>query len=402
MRFLPKIEKITRDASVSHFFLMFGYKLFSLYFPLFLAAKNFSLLQIGYAHFLIYLPIAVFAPLVGFLNHKINPAILSSLGILGYGIYSWGMISFPNLTAFYLFQILLGFSAALFFVSSRAALMGSRLENPDRAFGWFYSMPSYADAVAPAVGALIIWRFDFSGVFILSSALQIFNAIFCFASLRRQTSHLTDSVKIKESGQNYLKVMSVLKQKIILPFIIISFLVLILGGFNNAFFVLFLKGLGFPQNQILLLTSLLSFAFLPISFLVIKKVAKFKSETNISWGSRIAGIFSILLGGFAGILNFYYLFLIMLGKYIGGLAVGAGRSGLLATKLKAYPEESAAVDTMFAPLATAVGSLAGGLLIPVLGYPMIFILGGILLFSAGLYRIRRTWRRNSSLTEESH
>ena len=75
MSFFPKIEKITRDATISHFFLMFGYKLFSIYFPLFLVAKNFSISQVGYTHFLIYLPIALFAPIIGFLNHKINPAI---------------------------------------------------------------------------------------------------------------------------------------------------------------------------------------------------------------------------------------------------------------------------------------------------------------------------------------
>ncbi len=118
---------------------MFGYKLFSIYFPLFLVARNFSIEQVGYTAFLIYLPIALFAPLIGFLNHKINPAILASIGILGYGIYSLGMIIFPNLISFYIFQIILGISASLFFVSSRAILMGAKLENPDRAFGWFYS-----------------------------------------------------------------------------------------------------------------------------------------------------------------------------------------------------------------------------------------------------------------------
>ncbi|MDO8424628.1 MAG: hypothetical protein Q7S70_01660, partial [bacterium] len=105
MTFLPKIEKVTRDATISHFLLMFGYKLYSLYFPLFLVAKSFTLAQIGYTNFLIYLPIALFAPVAGFLNHKINPAILSAIGILGYGIHALGMIVFPNTFAFYSFQI---------------------------------------------------------------------------------------------------------------------------------------------------------------------------------------------------------------------------------------------------------------------------------------------------------
>ncbi|MFH1401880.1 MAG: MFS transporter, partial [Parcubacteria group bacterium] len=136
MPFLPKIENITRDATITHFFLMFGYKLFSLYFPLFLVAKNFSIMQVGYTNFLIYLPIALFAPIAGFLNHRINPAILTALGILGYGVYSFGMISFSNLPVFYLLQVILGISASLFFVSSRAILMGSKLESYDRSFAW--------------------------------------------------------------------------------------------------------------------------------------------------------------------------------------------------------------------------------------------------------------------------
>jgi len=383
MSFFPKIEKITRDATISHFFLMFGYKLFSIYFPLFLVAKNFSILQVGYTNFLIYLPIVIFAPLIGFLNHKINPAISASIGILGYGIYSLGMILFPNLFIFYLFQVILGISAALFFVSSRAILMGSKLENPDRAFAWFYSAPSYTDAIAPAVGAFFIWKFDFFGVFILSVIIQIFTATFCFSQLRKRNVQLTDSVKIKESGQNYLKVLKTVKGKNILPFVLTSFLVLILAGFNNAFFVLFLRNLGWSQNQILIFNSILSLVFLPISIWVIRQVAKLKSEMNISRGSQITGIFSVILGGFVSILNFYSLFLIMIGKYIGGLMTGSGRSGLLTTKLREYPEESAAIDTIFSPLATALGALIGGFLISILGYSLIFIFGGIFIFLVG-------------------
>jgi len=189
---LPKIEKITRDATISHFFLMFGYKLFSLYFPLFLVARGMSLPEVGYTYLLIYLPIALFAPIASFLNHKINPAILASLGILGYSLYALGMILIQNPALFYFWQVLLGISAALFFVSSRAILMGSKLENPDRAFGWFYTAPFYADAFAPAVGALFIWKFNFFGVFVFSLVLQFLTAIFCFTKLKRQTVSLVD------------------------------------------------------------------------------------------------------------------------------------------------------------------------------------------------------------------
>ena len=384
MSIFPKIEKITRDTTISHFLLMFGYKLFSLYFPLFLVAKNFSLPQVGFTHFLIYLPIALFAPIVGFLNHKINPAILSTIGIFGYGIYALGMILYPNLFIFYLLQVILGISAALFFVSSRAILMGSKLENPDRAFAWFYSASSYADAIAPAIGALFIWKFDFFGVFLFSLILQFFNAVFCFSQLKQQTSHLTEEMTIKKSSKNYLRVLETISWENTLPFVLISFFVLILAGFNNTFFVLFLKNLGWSQNQILFFNSLISLVFLPISIWIIKQVARFKSEINVAKGSQIAGFFSILLGGLVSILNFYYAFFIMLGTYIGGLMTGAGRSGLLTTKLREYPEESAAVDTVFSPLATAVSALIGGLIIGPLGYSLIFIFGGFLILISGI------------------
>ncbi|PIV43324.1 MAG: hypothetical protein COS26_00720, partial [Candidatus Nealsonbacteria bacterium CG02_land_8_20_14_3_00_40_11] len=113
--------------------------------------------------------------------------------------------------------------------------------------------------------------------------------------------------------------------------------------------------------------------------------ARFKSEINISWGSKIAGIFSILLGGLYSILNFYSVFIIMLGNSIGGLIADSGRSGLLSQKLKNYPEESAAVDTVFSPLATALGAVTGGFLISLLGYPLLFIFGGISLFLSGIF-----------------
>ncbi len=379
----PKIEKITRDTTISHFFLMFGYKLFSLYFPLFLLARGFSLPEVGYTYLLIYLPIAIFAPFVGFLNHKVNPAILASLGILGYSLYALGMILITNPVLFYFWQVLLGISAALFFVSSRAILMGSKLENPDRAFAWFYSVPFYAGAFAPVVGAFIIWKFDFFGVFIFSLVLQFLAAIYCFWQLKKQTLALVDEgFQLKSSLGNYQKVFCKIKEKATFPFVLISLSVLLLAGFYHAFFVLFLKKeLFWSQNQILLFGSSLSLLFLPVSFWVIKQIGKQKSEKNIVRGGLIVGVFSILLGFVATFLTFWLSLLLMLGKSIGTLMTGSGRSGILTTKLKEYPEESAAIDTMFAPFGTALGALIGGLIVGLLGYSLIFILGGSLVFT---------------------
>lgn len=377
---MPKIEKITRDAAISYFLLMFGYKLFSLYFPLFLVAKGFSLPQVGYAYFLIYLPIVIFSPLVGFVSHRINYALLLVAGILGYALYSLGMIFVQDQNLFYLLQIFLGMSAALFNASSKAILVDAKLENPDSAFAWFYTAPSYAQAAAPAVGALAIWKFGFTGVFALSVILYLINAVFSFIRLNThiRNHHLEPSRIPSGIWENYKKVFKALGEKSLFPLVLISFAVLVLSGFYSAFFVLFLKtDLGWSQNQILFFNSLLSLIFLFISLFAIKFIGKSLSRANILWGGAIYGIFSFLLGAAAHALNFLGILAIQIGNSSGDLIAESGRSGLLARRLKNYPNEAGAIDAIFSPLGTALGALLGGVLISYMSYQTIFIVGGI-------------------------
>ena len=376
----PKIEKVTRDATIVHFFLLFGYKIFSLYFPLYLISRNFSLPEVGYTYLLIYLPIVLFSPLVGFLSHKVNPALLASVGISGYGIYALAMIFVQNPILFYLSQVLLGISAALFFVAARAILMGSHLENPDRAFGWFYSAPFYADAVAPAVGALFIWQFGFAGVFVLSLILQFFCAFFCYSKLKKQSEPLLDGgFDHKDAKENYSAVFKIIKSGSVLPFALISLSVLFLAGFYRAFFVLFLKDeLLWSQDLILVFISLVSILFLPISLFLIRQLGKARSERNIIRGGLVSGGLSVLFGAMLPILNFLTVLLINLGRLVGSFVCNAGRSGLISRNLKEKPEEAGAIDTVFAPLGVALGAFISGLIIGPLGYGFLFILGGVL------------------------
>ena len=392
MSILPKIERITFDVSVSHFLLMFGYKLFSLYFPLFLIFRGLSLPEVGYTYLLIYLPIAIFAPLVGFFSHKISPVVLATLGISGYGIYCLGMILVSPVQSpilFYLFQIFLGISAALFFVSMRGILISSKLENSNRAFAWFYSSPHYASAIAPAVGALVIWKFSFFGVFAFSLILQFLNAIFLITKLRKNTFNFSvmtkqDDCPILSQIGNYQKIFEILKKRSILIPVMMSFSVLLLAGFYRAFFVLFLKDLGWTQNLILLFVSLLSLVFLPISFFAIKRIGKIKSQKNIFQGAAVSGILSIVLGGLGVFANFWTIFLVKFGQSISGLMSGSGRSGLLSQKLKEYPEEAGALDTIFSPLGVALGSLTAGLIVGILGFSNLFIFGGIFVVAVAI------------------
>jgi len=376
---LPKIEKVTRDATVSNFLLMFGYRIFSLYFPLFLVIRGFSLPQVGYTYLLIYLPIAIFSPIVGFLNHRINPAILASIGIIGYGVYALGMILFPNLIIFYLFQIILGISAALFFVSMRVILISSPLENYNRAFGWFYSASYYAGAIAPAVGALFIWKFNFIGVFILSLVIQILTAIYCFLQLeRKKIKPLDKHFNLEKFSQNYEIVLQKIKKREILLPILISFFVLLMNGFYQGFGILSLKDvLHWSDNTIIIITAILCFLFSSVSLYLIRRLEKFKSEKSIFQGGIIAGIFSALFGILLPYLNFLLYIIISLFQSAGVLVCDSGRSGLVSQKLKENPEEAGAIDTIFSPLGTALGALISGVVIGFLGYRLLFIFGGI-------------------------
>jgi MFS family permease len=165
MSFIPHFEITTKNSTISHFLLMLGYKLFSFYFPLFLLEKGLSLPRIGFVYFLIYLPIAVFSPLVGEISRKVNPYFLVISGIFGYGLYSLGMLFLPLSLFFYVLQVILGLSASLFLVGNRVILMSLHLDRPARSFGWFYSAPYYAAEFAPVIGAGIIFLWGFSGVF---------------------------------------------------------------------------------------------------------------------------------------------------------------------------------------------------------------------------------------------
>jgi MFS family permease len=386
MTLIPKIEKITRDATVSHFFLMFGYRMFSLYFPLFLVYRGFSLPQVGYTYLFIYLPIALFSPIIGFLNHKITPATLSAVGILGYGIYALGMILIKNLTLFYFCQILLGISAALFFVSMRAILISAPLENYNRAFGWFYSAPYYAGTIAPVIGALFIWKFNFISVFIFSILVQFFTSLFCFLHLgREKVKPLDKYFNLQRFNQNYKKIFQEIKGKDVLFPILISLSVLLLGGFYQALGILSLKDvLHWSQNTILTVVAVFCFFFSVFSIFLIYRLEKIKSEKNVLQGGMMAGIFSIFFGVLLPFLTPFTYILIFLSQAAGTLICDSGRSGLISQKLKENCEEAGAIDTIFSPLGTALGALISGLIIGFLGYQLLFILGGIFVIIVGL------------------
>jgi len=372
-----QVESVARNAATSHFLLMFGYKLFSFFFPLFLLQKGFSLPEVGYTYLLIYLPLALAAPFVGILNHRINPALLSSIGIGGYGLYSLAMMYTESTAVFFLAQVLLGLSAALFFASMRAVLMGSKLQNPEKAFGWFYSAPLYVEAAAPLLGAFLIWKFGFFGVFAVSLGIYVINMFFTLLKLYFVTERLKDQLKIRAIVENYVKVGASFFQKATLPFLAVSFAALLVGGAYRAFFVLFLKELGWADVGILAYGAVFSLLFVPAALYGISLVSRQRAQKSIVEGGALYALSSILFGLFAPWLHFGGILLTQLVRSFGGLITNTGRSGLLTRKFSVFPEEAGALDTVFAPLGVALGSLGAGLLIGHFGYMVLFVGGGL-------------------------
>lgn len=371
------MERVVRHATISHFFLLLGYKIFSFYFPLFLIAQGFSLPQVGFTYLLIYLPIALTAPFAGILNHRVNPVLLASLGIGGYGVYALAMLVVPGTVLFYAAQVFLGISAALFVTSFRSVLMGSHLRQPEQAFGWFYSAPFYVDAIAPALGAILIWQFGFPGVFFVSMFIHAGNGLYTFFALRKTGSSLLDTTPVRTMIVNYGTVARGLLSRPVLPLLLPAFSILLVAGFYNSFFVLFLKDLGWSQNLILVFGSVFAVLFFPVSLFVIHRLGRQTTFGNVFRGGLLYGGSSLMFA-FGGMLwSFGGALLFMVARSFGGLMVNAGRSGLLSRLFPNLPEETGAVDTVFAPLGRALGALGAGLLIGVVGYSFLFAGGGV-------------------------
>jgi predicted MFS family arabinose efflux permease len=406
----PKMEKITFDVSLAHFLLMFGYKLFSLYYPLFLVSIGFSVMNVGGIYLLTYSIIAIFSVAINYYIHRLNPSKVAALGIAGYGVFALLMLLSSNIYVFYSAQIILGVSAAAWLVSLRLILMKSRPESKSISFGWFYSMPHYASVIAPVIGGAVIWKFGFAGVFALSVLIQFANAIYAYARLNgncwlhspdraveliaqkgstvppRQELWSQQKVKIHKSlRKNYSQIFSIIKSdKIFALILIFVFATLILGGIYRAFFVLFLENLSFSREEIIKFIAIASIAYLPLSIITIKIMGKLKSGKIISGGITAEGIATIILGFLANALNLLGFFAIMLIDSLGALMLGSGKSSLLCKKLKNYQEEASTIDTVLTTLGPALGALIGGIAISYIGFQNTFLFAGAIVFLCGI------------------
>ncbi|MCK4591976.1 MFS transporter [Candidatus Parcubacteria bacterium] len=388
------MEKTTFDVSLVHFLLMFGYKLFSLYYPLFLISIGFSIMNVGSIYLLTYSVIAISSVIINYYIHKFNPSKVAAFGIFGYGIFALLMIVSHNLTVFYIAQIILGFSAAAWLVSLKLILMKSETDSHSRSFGWFYSMPHYAAAFAPVIGGIVIWKFGFTGVFVLSVIIQFANTIYAYARLngnltssrRRHVdvspTEVSSTISIRK---NYTKIFNIIKpDKTFIVILTSLFAALILVGIYRAFFVLFLKELHFSQEEIIRFISLAAIAYLPLSIIVIKIVEKFRDAKTISGGMTLEGLITIMLGTFASVVNLIGMFFVMVISSLSALTMESGKSALLSKKLKNYQEEASTIDTVITTLGPAIGALFGGIMIFYIGFQNTFLIAGVIVFLLGL------------------
>lgn len=395
LSYLPRMEKTTFDVSLVHFLLMFGYKLFSLFYPLYLASVGLSAISIGNIYFLTYFIISVSCIIINAYIHRIDPAKMAAWGIFGYGIFALMMLLSHDITVFYMAQIVLGLSAAAWLVSLKFILMEAPSENRTGSFGWFYAMPSYATAIAPAAGGLIIWKFGFPGVFFASVIIQFLNAFYAYARLkksstddiirkRRRLAYQKDSSQMKRYREAFALLNGRKKVVLMLCFI---FATLVLGGIYRAFFVLLLKDLGYAQEDIIKLTSALAFVYVPFSILVIRIMGKMHKGKIASGGMLLEGAASILLGVLYAALSTGTLFVLNIIDSMGALALGSGKSAFFAKKLGQLKEEASTIDSIMTTLGPALGGLLGGLAVAAWGYQMTFLAAGTVIFICGSYSL---------------
>ena len=190
-----ELSSLVFFTSLSHFLILFGYKLFSMYYPLFLESKGFDFATIGTMYLLIYLTVGVVSPVVSKIIKARNPAIFMALGIFGYAVYSLGMIFSVTKEQFYVWQVFLGISSAVFYMASRELLMRAKSKSHDRDFAYFYSAPLYATFLAPVLGGIILWRYGFTEIFAASIVVYLLGVFF---ALRERTTVILSHARKKK------------------------------------------------------------------------------------------------------------------------------------------------------------------------------------------------------------
>ncbi len=364
-------------TSISHFLILFGYKLFSMYYPLFLAAKGFEFVAIGSMYLLLYLSVGVASPMIKKLMCDGCHTKFMALGTAGYALYSAGMILSTASWQFYMWQVFLGASSAIFYTASRALLMGATSANRDRNFAYFYSAPFYAMFLAPVMGGIILWFEGFTGVFLASILIYIVGVLFAIVEGHRVSARHTSLRKKRNHGQESLSLLKIIgSNRAILP-LTLAFLILFSVGVYRSFFVLFLKDeFNLSYSDIVMWVSLTSLLSIPLSLKAAKFLDKRGSEENMLLGASLFGVLTLLV---AFTYNLLLLFCIYVVENLSKLISQSGKSGYLASLFRRDENMGAMLDTFLTSFGVASGSFVAGVLAHMFGMRMMLFIDSLLM-----------------------
>ncbi|NOZ82132.1 MAG: MFS transporter [Candidatus Micrarchaeota archaeon] len=349
------------SVPAAHFFILFGYRLFSLYFPLFLLERGFSLVEIGYTYLLIYSTVSIASPFLRIVFEGRDAAKLILLGFAGYLMYSLGMLLSKTAVEIYFWQIFLGVSSATFYISSRFIISESKKSTEE--FSYFYLAPYLVSFLAPAIGGAVLILSGFETVFVLSVFIYLFG-MFVSKTVIKGTHRIGKPVHefatLQRVVASYKPVFAVLT------------LSLLLLGVYRSLFAVFLENL-MNRNAVVLFIAAQSFFAALVSF-VSRKMASRDDKLDIFLGSFISGITSVIISFSTSLAVIFASFM---SQAVGNWLFRTGRSSFLSRKVK--KEAAAVFDTFFTSAFVALGALVGGFLSQVFGIRTVFLVFGLLL-----------------------
>ncbi len=351
---LSNIKKPIFIIPIIHFLLLSGYKLFSLYYPLFLDLKGFSLSYIGLNYFIIYFCVGFFS-LLFLLLKKGNIKVLLAISVFGYSFYSISMLFVSTLFQFLLMQVLLGFFSGLFYVSTRGIILFKTKARTSE-FQYFYLAPLISAILAPIIGGILIFIGNFPLAF-LSSTFIYFITLFPIFKLEK-VEFLEEKIKFKIKN----------KRVLVLPFVVMC-----LVGFYRGFFVLFLKNFGLTINQIIYLFFFANLIlFLPLFFSA-RKLDYYDNKSLFFYFSIVFAITTILLGF---VQSLVFIFILYLFEFSLSIFLRSEKSFLFG-RLHIFKKQRSIVDTAIESFGVAFGALLGGLLLIYFTLSNLFIIFGV-------------------------
>ncbi len=226
--------------SVIFFFTLFSFNISSTFFPLYMQQQGLDKFEIGITYGMLPLLLAAVGFFIGILIDKFGIKRIMSLGIFGYVIFVL-MFSFSfNLVTFLLSFVIIGISAAMFWIGGRAYIYGFK-EIP-KSISYFNTIVLSQAIIGPYIGGKIIENFGYGRLFTISAVL-IFG-MFIFVSWFFKPRPVK---KIKWKFKFNLKILKEIGPILILASIVSTWFL---------FFTLFLKTQSFSESEIGLIASL--------------------------------------------------------------------------------------------------------------------------------------------------